>query len=189
MARRLRERQKVIQGRVPSSARKSKSTSPILLRPRRLSKLSPRSFSARDRALHALADMRHGASLFRAAHDNGVTTRTIKRYIGSALLQDRTGGRIRPTKSDRLIRYLQIPTPDGPQEIKVKGSKDATELARYLIAIKDFLRGDPTALAEFRGKKISGVELITDGQLLIALAGEEEFHIDNLYRSLSGGAA
>src|SRR5437870_2419891 len=112
MARRLRERQKVIQGRVPSSARKSKSTDPILLRPRRLSKLSPRSFSARDRALHALADMRHGASLFRAAHDNGVTTRTIKRYIGSALLQDRTGGRIRPTKSDRLIRYLQIPTPE-----------------------------------------------------------------------------
>ena len=192
MARRLRERQKVIQGRVPSSARKSKSTDPILLRPRRLSKLSPRSFSARDRALHALADMRHGASLFRAAHDNGVTTRTIKRYIGSALLQDRTGGRIRPTKSDRLIRYLQIPTPDGPQEIKVKGSKDASELARYLGAIKQYLRGDRGSaelliLSVLEARPRHGYDL---SKLIQARSGGQlTFHIDSLYRSLSGGAA
>src|SRR2546427_8153208 len=186
---RKRKRQKITQIKVSSDARKSKSTI-ILPHPGKLRELSPRSFSAHDRALHALAYVRrYGVSLSRAARDNGVSLRTIKRYVRAALLQDRPGGRIRTTKSDRLIRYLQIPTPDGPQEIKVKGSKDATELARYLIAIQDFLRGDRTALAEFRGKKISGVELITDGQLLIALAGEEEFHIDNLYRSLSGGAA
>ena len=187
---RKRKRQKMTQSKVSSSAQKSKSNKTILPRPGRLSKLTPRSFSARDRALHALADVRrHGVSLSHAARDNDVTLRTVKRYVGAALLQNRPGERIRATKSDRLTRYLQIPTPDGPKEIKVKGSKDATALARYLSAIKDFLRGDRTALAEFRGKKISGVELITDEQILIALAEKEEFHIDSLYRSLSGGAA
>ena len=178
------------QNKVSSSAQKSKSTNIVLPHPGRPNNLSTRSFSASDRALHALAYMRrYGVSLSHAARDNGVSPRTIKRYVRAALLQDRPGERIRATKSDRLIRYLQIPTPDGPKEIKVKGSKDASELARYLSAIKDFLRGDRTALAEFRGKKISGVELITDEQILIALAEKEEFHIDSLYRSLSGGAA
>src|SRR5438270_363150 len=67
-----------------------------------------RSDAARERALKALAAMRHGETLARAARDNGVTIRTIKRYVGSALVQDRPGGRIRATKSDRLVRYLQI---------------------------------------------------------------------------------
>src|SRR5437870_860837 len=119
---RKRKRQKMTQSKVSSSAQKSKSNKTILPRPGRLSKLTPRSFSARDRALHALADVRrHGVSLSHAARDNDVTLRTVKRYVGAALLQNRPGERIRATKSDRLTRYLQIPTPDGPKEIKVKG--------------------------------------------------------------------
>src|ERR1700679_2232406 len=103
MARRKRERHKVIRGRVPSDAHKTKARSILP------STLSERSFAARDRVLHALADMRRGASSSEAARDNGVTVRTIKKYAGAALLQDRPGGRLRPTKSDRLVRYVQIP--------------------------------------------------------------------------------
>lgn len=152
-----------------------------------LSKIPKRSFSARDRSLHALADMRHGVPFPQAARDNGVTTRTIKKYVGSALLQDRPGGRIRPTKSDRFVRYLQIPGPRGQVEIKAHGSKEAAEVARYKAAVNRFLRGDLKALASWHGKKIAGIELVTDRQTLKGLA-QRELLPYSLYRSLSGGA-
>ncbi len=137
------------------------------------SKLSERSFAARDRALHALADMRHGASSSQAARDNGVSIRTLKKYAGSALLQDRSGGRIRATKSDRLVRYVQIPGPLGPVEIRVRGSKQATDAAKYDASINRYLRGDLEALAPWHGKKIGGIDLVTAGPALKGLAQKE----------------
>jgi len=154
----------------------------------RASKLSERSFASRDRALHALWDIRRGSSLAQAARDNGVTIRTIKKYVGSALLQDRPGGRIRATKSDRLVRYVQIPGPFGPVEIKVRGSKQASDAAKYDAAVSRFLRGDLKALAPWHGKKIGGVELITASSALKGLA-QKELLPHSLYRALSGGAA
>jgi hypothetical protein len=181
MARKKRERQKVIRGGVPSDAHTK--TRSILA-----SKLSERSFGARDRALHALWDIRRGSSFAQAARDNGVTRRTIKKYVGAALVQDRRGGRLRATKTDRLVRYVQIPGPLGPVEIKVRGSKQATDAAKYSAAVSRFLRGDLYALASWHGKRIGGVELITSGPALKGLA-QEEFLPHSLYRALSGGAA
>jgi hypothetical protein len=149
---------------------------------------SGRREEARNRALHALAQMRHGASISRAARDNGVTVRTMKRYVGSALSQDRRGARIRATKSDRLVRYLEIPGLHGPIEITAHGSKEATEVAKYKSAVNRLLGGDPNALASWHGKKITGAELITAGNTLKGLA-QKELLPYSLYRSLSGGAA
>jgi hypothetical protein len=147
-----------------------------------------RSNTARERALRAISAMRRGDTLSRAARDNGVTIRTIKRYAGSALVQDRPGARIRATKSDRLVRYLQIPGPDGPRDITVRGSKAASKFANYKAAINRLLRGDGHALDEWRGKKIAGIELITDPKVLVEQARKEILPY-SLYRSLSGGAA
>ena len=144
--------------------------------------------SVRDHSLHALADMRRGASFSQAARGNGVTTRTIKKYVGSALLQDRPGGRIRATKSDRYVRYLQIPGPHGPVEIKARGSKEAADAARYKAAVNRFLGGNLKALAPWRGKKIARIKLVTDRRILKRLAKDESLPY-SLYRSLSGGAA
>jgi hypothetical protein len=132
--------------------------------------------------------MRRGDSLSKAARDNGVTIRTIKRYVGSALVQDRPRGRIRATNSDRLARYLQTAGPDGPREIRVRGSKAASQFAQYQAAINRLLRGDRDAMSKWHGRKIQGVELITDPKILIAQARKDllPYHI---YRSLSGGAA
>jgi hypothetical protein len=152
-----------------------------------ISHLPERSQSARERALRALAAMRHGASISRAARDNGVTARTIKRYAGSALIQDRPGGRIRVTKSDRLVRYLQIPGPDGPRDITVRGSKKASEFAHYKAAINRLLRGDSNAMAPWHGIKIAGIALITDTKTLVEQARKEILPY-SLYRSLAGGA-
>lgn len=132
--------------------------------------------------------MRRGDTLSRAARDNGVTPRTIQRYVGSALVQDRPGGRIRATKSDRLVRYLQIPGEKGPRDITTRNSKQASEVAQYKAAINRLLRGDRNALAKWRGKKIAGIELITDPTILVDQAHKEILPY-SLYRSLAGGAA
>lgn len=153
-----------------------------------MAKLSHRSHVARDRALKALAAMRHGDTLSRAARDNGVTIRSVKRYVGSALLQDRPGGRIRARKSDRLVRYLQIPGPDGPRDVTVRGLKAAREFANYKAAINRLLRGDRHAMARWDGRTIQGVRLITDTKTLVEQARKELLPY-SLYRSFSGGAA
>jgi hypothetical protein len=144
--------------------------------------------SARDRAFHALVDMRLGSSLSQAARDNGATARTIRKYVGAALIQDRPGGRIRARKSDRLTRYLQIPGPNGPIEIRLRGSKQATEAAKYAAAINRYLSGDVNALTPWRGKRIAGVELITERPAIKGLA-QRELLPHSLYRAFSGGAA
>jgi hypothetical protein len=151
-----------------------------------LSKLSVRSQSARDRAIRAVGSMRHGATLSRAARENGVSIRTVQRYAGRALVQDRRGGHIRVAKSDRLVRYLVIPGPDGPREITVRGSKTASEFAKYKAAVNRFLRGERDALAAWHGKKIAGIELITAGNTLKGLA-EKGLLPYSLYRSFAGG--
>ena len=165
-------------------ARKRKSKSSRLS----VSKLSARSLEARNRALHALTAIRHGASLAESAKAEGVSQRTIRKYVGSALRQDHVGGRIRALATDRFTRYLQIPGQEagGPTKVSVKGIKQATELAAYVNARAIFLRtGDTTALRRFEGKKIGGHTLVTDPQLLTASA-EQGDSFDQLYSSLVG---
>ena len=151
-----------------------------------LRRLSARSLEARNRALHALTTIRHGASLAEAAKAEGVSQRTIRKYVGSALRQDHVGGRIRAVATDRLTRHLQIPGPDGPIQVTVKGSKAASELAAYVSARAAFLRsGDESALRRFKGKKIGGQLLVTDPKLLTEQA-EQGDSFDQLYSSLVG---
>jgi hypothetical protein len=152
----------------------------------RLGKLQKRSQVSRERAIAALSAIRRGATLSRAAQENGVSPRTVRRYVGTELVQDRTGGRVRATKSDRLVRYLVIPSPNGPREIAVRGSKTASEFAKYKAAVNQLLRGDRNAMAEWHGKKIAGIELITASSTLKSLADKGLLPY-SLYRSFSGG--
>jgi hypothetical protein len=147
-----------------------------------------RSNAARERSLKALWAMRQGDSLAKAARDNGVTARTIKRYIGSALVQNRPGGRISATTSDRLVRYLQIPGPDGPIDINVRGSKLASKFAKYKAAVNRLLAGDRDALKSWRGKKLAGIPLVTDTKTLVEQEHQQMLPY-SLYRFFSGGAA
>jgi hypothetical protein len=142
----------------------------------------------RIRAFRALTAMRQGASIARAAKENGITPRTMKRYVGAALHQDRPGGRIRARKSDRLPRYMQLPGADGPIDITARGSKQASEISRYKAAVNRFLAGNANALAPWRGKKIAGIELITEKEVLKSLAHKDLLPYSP-YRMLSGGAA
>src|ERR1700688_1263569 len=151
--------------------RKSKRPKPSLR------ELPTRSLEARNRALHALTAIRHGASLAEAAKAEGVSQRTIRKYVGSALRQNQSGGRIRAVPRDKFTRYLQIPGQDagGLTQVAAKGSREATELAAYVNARAVFLRsGDESVLRPFQGKKIGGHTLVTDPKLLTALAEQGE---------------
>jgi hypothetical protein len=141
----------------------------------------------KNRVARATRAIRHGDAASRAARDNGISLRTLKKHAGSALVQDRPGGRIRARKSDRLLRYLQVPGIDGPREIKVRGSKAASEVSRYKAAVSRFLRGDRNALAAWRGKSVAGVELLTAEDVLIDQADKGLLPYA-LYRSFSGSA-
>jgi hypothetical protein len=77
---------------------------------------------------------------------------------------------------------------DGPIDITARGSKQATEISRYKAAVNRFLADDPDALTRWQGKKIAGVKLITDREILKSLAHKDLLPY-SLYRSLSGGAA
>jgi hypothetical protein len=72
------------------------------------SRRNERNKQTRNRVARALNAMRDGASASRAARENRVSLRTLKEHAGSALVQDRPGGRFRVRKSDRLVRYLQL---------------------------------------------------------------------------------
>jgi hypothetical protein len=147
---------------------------------------------ARERALATLGLMRREKlSLAEASRLEHIKPATVLRYLGSAVRQDRPGGRYSATKSDRLKRDLQIPTASGQINITVSGSKAATEIAEYQNAVARYLRkGDASKLQRFQGKMVGirgqRVELVTDPGILSSLAQAGALQFDQLYASIAG---
>lgn len=83
---------------------------------------------------------------------------------------------------------MQFPGPSGPVEKAVRGSKAASQAAQYKAAINRLLRGDRNAMDLWRGKKIQGIELITDPKILIEQARKDILPYSP-YRALLRGAA
>jgi hypothetical protein len=153
-------------------------------RPIPLSKLPKRSMAARDRALHVLAEMRKDPNLLvgRAARLHGVKPDTVRKYFPSAL--KRVGGRIRVTKTDRYPETLFLPDAQGNSvPIRTRSFKERSEAGQYLRDIGRALRGDIRALSKWRGKKIAGVELVTNERKLAAI--EPALSDFSLYRTFS----
>src|SRR5262249_30907059 len=112
------------------------------MRRKRSSSQNPRSTTdTRTRALHALAKMRRDdLSLAEACRLEHIKPSTFLRHVGSAVQQDRPGGRYRPTAGDRFRRDLQIPTALGPTAVPIYGSNKAREISQYLNAVALYLR-------------------------------------------------
>ncbi len=150
-------------------------------------KLSERSHSARDRALHALAAMRHDPtlSLAHAAKLQGVKQETVKRYFPSAL--KKSNGKFRATKSDRYSETLYLPDSFGnPAPVPTRSSKERSEASEYLRDLGRYLRGQRDALSKWHGKKIAGVELLTAGRTIVSI--EPALSGFSLYRAFNTGA-
>ena len=125
--------------------------------------LPERSQAARDRALHVLAAMRRdpNLSLTHAAKLQGVKAGTVKKYFSSALKESH--GKFEATKGDRYGATLHVPDAKGNSvAVKTRSSKDREALSQYLRDLGRYLRGKRDALAPWHGKKIAGVELVTE---------------------------
>lgn len=131
-----------------------------------------------NRALHALARMRRtGSSLTAAAREEHIDPRTVRKYLRAELR-----GRGKATKADRRRRDMLIPTTIGNAPVTVRGSKQASQLGRYMSAVSKYLRkGDVDGLAEFEGQSIAGHVLITDPDILSSLAQAGALTLDEIY--------
>jgi hypothetical protein len=110
-------------------------------------------------------------SASRAARDNSVTIRDLWKYIPRAFKKD-SGGRIHAI-ADQYVRRMEIPGPEGPIVVKIKGYKAKSEVARFRNDVFRFLGGDRSALEKWKGIKIQGHELLTDPRI-IRLLGEQD---------------
>jgi hypothetical protein len=152
-----------------------------------ISKLSERSYAARDRALHVLSAMRHdpNLSLTHAAKMQGVKRETVKKYFPSALKQ--ANGKFQATKSDRYTATLYVPDAHGDSiAVKTRSSREREQLGQYLRDLGRYLRGNRDALARWHGKRIAGVELVTAGRAIVAI--EPALSDFSLYRAFNGGS-
>ena len=80
-----------------------------------------------------------------------------------------------------------IPTPQGPQEISVRGLRTASLLGRYWVAVhKYYETGDVSELQKFQGKSITAVNgarypLLTDLDVLNRLGSAGVLSFESLY--------
>ena len=139
----------------------------------RPSSLSPRQLKTRAGVFGAHSDMMRDPSLSgsEAAINNDVTVGDLWKYMPKGFKKDSIG-RIRAV-ADRYLRRMEIPGPDGPIVIKIRGYKAKTQVARFRNDVFSFLGGDGTALDKWKGVTIQGHELLTDPDI-IRLLGEEE---------------
>ena len=131
-----------------------------------------------NRSLHVLARMRRtGANLTAAAREEHVDPRTVRKYLRAELR-----GRGKATKADRRRREMLIPTTIGNAPVTVRGSKQASQLGKYMTAVGKYLRtGDAEALAQFQNQSIGGHSLITDPNTLTVLAQAGALTLDDIY--------
>ncbi len=136
-----------------------------------------------NRALHVIARMRRtGQTLTAASRDEHIDPRTVRKYLGTELRGPKLKRKVRPTKADRRRRDMLVPTALGTSPVVIRGSKQASELGRYMAAVGKYLRtGESGPLEKFRGKSIGGYVLITDLDTLGALAQAGALQLDQIY--------
>ncbi|HLW55556.1 MAG TPA: hypothetical protein VKW06_22195 [Candidatus Angelobacter sp.] len=153
-----------------------------------IARLPERSYDARQRALHVLAAMRHDLklSLTHAAKLQGVRPETVKKYFPSAL--KKANGKFQATKTDRYTTTLYVPGADGNEvPVKTRSSREREQLGQYLGDLGRYLGGNRKALSKWHGKKVAGIELVTDKRTLMAI--EPALSDFSLYRSFNSGHA
>jgi hypothetical protein len=144
---------------------------------------------ARRRALAVLARMRRrGESLSEAARNEHTTPRTVRKHVGSALTRHKSTGHFVAKSRDTFRRDIYVLSSEGYVPVTVRSSKQTQLASEHLIAASRFLRtGDSEWLKPFVGKRVGGVELLTDPDRLHELADAGLIKLDALYREHRSG--
>lgn len=162
----------------------------------RLSGLTPRSLSARSRAIQVLRDLRSDPSLTfsQAAENRGVDPSTIHKYVNSALRKD-DSGRVVARPSDSLRETLFIPStkPDDRIPVPTKNNKERQLVGQWHKALNAAGKGDFAALRAFilehgNSPFVGGVRLPTSAfqiQKLLEAQAESDAKLEGPYRTLA----
>jgi len=140
-------------------------------------------YASRLRAFAVLARMRNrGESLTQAARQEHTTPAIVRQHVGRQLRRG-AAGRYTATRSDTLRRDLTVLGSEGYEPVVVRSSKRAQVASEHLVAVGRFLRtGDKEWLNPFVGKRVGGVELLTDPDRLQRIANADLMKLDGLYR-------
>jgi hypothetical protein len=142
----------------------------------------------RVRGLAAINRYRRGeaSSLSAAARAEGTTVDAIRNWFPDAITQDDRGGRIGVKPSDRYSAKVQILANEGALSVMARGSRERELAGRHRATVLRVLRGQepPSALEQYRGKTVGGHELVSDFELLSALAQADAVgQLGSLYAS------
>jgi hypothetical protein len=136
--------------------------------------------------VQVVTEVRVGASLRQASRKFGLDPRKVLHLVRSAL-RKRRNGRWAAKKSDRLLRVLPMPNPQGLIDIGVPDSGQATLVGKYWNAVDLYLgTGDSSSLQFFQGKYITDADgrrapFITDTDELDRLASAGQLSFETLY--------
>lgn len=140
-----------------------------------------------NRVVHAISRMRADrVSLFRAAHEFGVSPSEVVRLGGSALRKT-PSGRYVAKAHDNLIRVINLPGRTGLREVALDDSRDASVAGRYWDAVRRYLQtGDAILLREFVGESVwdadgKRIELLTDLDELDRQGSAGELSFESIY--------
>jgi hypothetical protein len=137
----------------------------------------------RERALATLSLMRREKlPLNLAAKVEQIRPSTVLRYAGSALHKSK--GDYRVKAYDRIPRALNVVGPKEMGVTRVRGSRAASQIARYMNAVKKFVRtGDRTELRKFQGKRVpgAGYKFVVNPAKLKRFADAGLLQIEKLY--------
>jgi hypothetical protein len=151
---------------------------------------SERQAELRNKSLRVLREVRRGTSLTAASKQYGISPATVRRCLPSEFRKPRGSRGYVASKADHLVRVLLIVDDRGMVPIRVRGSREATRLGKYLVAVhKAVTNEDPKALADWHGKRIGGRKLITSLRKLMPLAESGSLSFEELYATFSSGAA
>jgi hypothetical protein len=143
--------------------------------------LTPGEQESRHRAFEAISEMRvRGLSLSAAAKFVGTTPDSVRRYADDALVKEH--GRYYATVSDRAYQRMSVLSVDGVVDIDTRGSRVRSLVGRHWNAVRRFgATGDVSLLKPFTGRRVGGVELASDPDLIEEYIRQGEIDIDDIY--------
>jgi hypothetical protein len=112
---------------------------------------------------------------------------TVLRYAGSALRKNK--GDYRVKAYDRIPRTLRVIGPKGMQATTTRSSQSASQIARYMNAVKSFVRtGKQTDLKKFKGKRVPGTKdkFVVSPTKLVRFADAGILDVEKLYLGAKG---
>jgi hypothetical protein len=125
-------------------------------------------------------------SVTKASKEFGISPKKVVR-LGASALRKARNGRYTAKPNDSLLRILVVPSSDGLIEIGVNGSRVATLVAKYWVAVQKYLEtGNVIPLRAFEGVVIpiagdGQFSLITDPAQLRVLGSAGVLSFETLY--------